>query len=176
MLCGMGERNSARSKLWRNQLSGHPPNKHCTDDLDPTVKDGPPHRHSKYLTVGGPHIVKDEVQVEHQLSMLYSTRLWYQNLTLKLKYCTLTVVVWLYQSVFYNKIEGLQSKSTIKRFQDSYANSFENSDLKRNETSAFKNILNSNNDSASSFWLGLPGAQLQARLLATATQPSKREG
>ena len=49
-------------------------------------------------------------------------------------------------------IEELRSKSTIKRFQDilrktalkenqSYADSFENSGLKRKETSAFKNII-----------------------------------
>jgi len=46
----------------------------------------------------------------------------------------------------------------------SYAGSFENFGLKpekkRKETNAFKNIFNSNNDSASSFWLDLLGFKL----------------
>ena len=48
---------------------------------------------------------------------------------------------------------GYRKKTALKGNQ-SYADSFKNSGLKRKETNAFRNIFNSNNDSASSFWLG----------------------
>ena len=83
------------------------------------------------------------------------------------------------------KIEGLWSKSTIKCFQvilrkrqgnQSYVDSFETR-LKRIETSAFKNIqIMIEHFKIFSIQIMVKLlARLQARLLATATQPSKQD-